>query len=339
VRPLLARPERRRPWVGRDDRPLRVAMFGAGKAARFHLDALDQLDGVVLAGACSRSGTTAEALVAGRPGAIATVDPAALCDPERVDAAIVAVAHDHTAATARRLLEAGIPVLVEKPAALTSVEVDDLAATAAAAGVLGLVAVNRRYYSLVGQALAAVEQRGPVRGVVVEGHERSDDILRSGAAAPDDVARWLLLNSIHYVDLLRLAGGSAVEEVSVVRSSARIAAGDHLSASVRFAGGGVGTYVAHWNSAAVPMLRVYGDDAHAEVRLLPPEDGYATFAPKRRIRLHADEADLVAKPGVLEQDAAFLRAVAIGATSVPRPASDLADHAATLRLAEALLGA
>ncbi|MCB1041113.1 MAG: Gfo/Idh/MocA family oxidoreductase [Acidimicrobiales bacterium] len=335
-RPSLPVSSRRRPWVGCGDEPLRVAIFGAGKAARFHLDALDQLDGAVLAGAFSPSGTTAETLVAGRAGAIATADAGELCDPARVDCAIVAVAHDHTASTARRLIEAGIPVLIEKPAALTSAEADELAGLASAGGTLALVAVNRRYYSLVDQALALVEQRGPVRGVLVEAHERSDDLLRSGAVGPRDAARWLLLNSIHYVDLLRMVGGE-VEDVAVVRRSARVEAGDHLSASVRFANGAVGTYVAHWNSGAVPVIRIFGDDAFAEVRLLPPEEGFATFAPKRRIKLKVDEVDRIAKPGVLEQDAAFLRAVATGATAVPRPASDLADHASTLRLVEALL--
>jgi predicted dehydrogenase len=335
VRPLVPTSTRRRPWVGTEDGPLRVAIFGAGKAARFHLDALDLLDGVRVVGACSRSGTSADALLAGRTGAAATTDPAELIDPERVDAAIVAVAHDHTAAIARSLLEAGIAVLVEKPAALTSTEAEELAAIAEATGTLGLVAVNRRYYSVIQQAIALVEQRGPVRGVLVEGHENTDNLLRQGAIGPEDAARWLVLNSIHYLDLLRSIGGE-VEEVHVVRSADRIAAGDHLSASVRFAGGAVGTYAAHWNAAAVPVLRVFGDDVNVEVRLLPPEDAFASFAHKRRIRLHPDESDRVAKAGVLEQDAAFLRAAASGATSAPRPASDLADHAASLRLVEAI---
>lgn len=334
----MPRAERRRPWLGFEDRPLRLAIYGAGKAARFHLDALDQLDGVEVVGACSRSGTSAEALLAGRPGAVATTDAAVLADPTKVDAAIVAVAHDHTARLAQQLLESGVPVLVEKPAALTSVEADELAGLAAERGLVGLVAVNRRYYSLISQAVDLVAQRGPIRGVVVEGHERTDDLLRTRAIGPDEAARWLLLNSVHYLDLLRLVGGD-VEAVHAVRVADRIGAGDHLSASIRFAGGAVGTYVAHWNSAAVPMLRVFGDEVSVEVRLLPPEDAFASFAYKRRIRLHADEADRVAKPGVLEQDAAFLRAVATGADGAPRPASDLADHAATLRLAEALLRA
>lgn len=337
MKPLIPESDGRPISVEGPDGPLRLALFGAGKAARFHLKAVDLLDGVVLAGACSRSGSSAEALIAGRAGAIATSDPADLVDPARVDAAVVAVAHDQTAAISRSLIEAGIPVLIEKPAALTSAEVEDLAALAASRGVLALVAVNRRYYSQVQQALWTVRERGPVRGVLVEGHEATHRLVREGAISVGDARRWMVLNSIHYVDLLRMAGGD-VDEVLALHTSAGVAAGDHVAASVRFAGGAVGTYVAHWNSAAIPVLRIFGDEVHAEVQLLAPEDAFVAFAGKRRIKLSPDRSDAVAKPGVLDQDAAFLHAVATGAASAPFPASDLTDHAASLRLVEDIFG-
>lgn len=318
-------------------RPIRVGVFGAGKAAKFHIAALDLLPGVSVAGVCSRSGTSAEALVAGRPGAISTSDPAVLIDPDRVDAAIVAVTADQNPHLARQVLEARIPLLVEKPAALCASEVEDLAQLAAAQATLGVVAVNRRYYSLVQGALELVRQRGPVRGVLVEGHEATDQLRREGAITDEEARRWLIQNSVHYVDLLRMAGGE-VDEVESVGIAARGSTLDHLSASIRFASGAIGTYVAHWNSAARPLLRLYGEEVSAEVSLLPPEEGLATFAYKRRVRLTMDPVDLAAKAGVLEQDLAFVRAVADGRSSVPFPASDLADHAATLRLAEAIGG-
>lgn len=337
MRPILPITSVRIASVARGDRPLRVAMFGAGKAARFHLVALDQIPGVELAGVCSRSGSTAEALVAGRPGALATSDPHELIGAPGVDAAVVAVPHDLTAGLTRSLVEAGIPTLVEKPAASSSVEALELARLAAERGVLVLVAVNRRYYSLVQQARAVVAERGPIRGVLVEGHEPVDTLQRQGEIDPDLARHWLRLNSIHFIDLLRLVGGEVVDVRGEV-AGVRVPAGDHLSASLRFASGAVGTYVAHWNSAAPPMLRIYGEESYAEVRLSPPEDAFVQFSGKRRIRLHADAADEAAKPGVLEQDLAFLRAVSDEATSAPFPASDLADHAASLRLVEEIRG-
>jgi len=323
--------------VARDDDPLRVAIFGAGKAAKFHLVALDQIPGVEVAGVCSRTAASSEALVVGRPRAIATTDAEALIAAPGIDAAIVAVPHELTAELTRSLLEARIPVLVEKPAALTSTEASDLARLAADRRTLGLFAVNRRYYSLVQQALAIVKQRGPVRGVLVEGHEGVDTLQRQGNIDPGLTRDWLLRNSIHFIDLLRLVGGDVADVASQV-TAVRVPAGDHLSASISFEGGAIGTYVAHWNSAAPPMLRIYGEEVSAEVRLAAPEDAFVQFFAKRRIRLHADRSDQVAKPGVLEQDLAFLRAVSDERLTAPFPASDLADHAASLRLVEAIRG-
>jgi predicted dehydrogenase len=321
--------------VAPDDAPVRLAVFGAGKAARFHLDALDQLQGVRVAGICSRSGTSGEALAAGRPGVRTTTVAEDLVDPDLVDAALVAVPHHETARISRLLIEAGIPALIEKPAAPSAAEAAALASLAAERDVLALVAVNRRYYSLVQQAIRAVRQRGPVRGVVVVGHEGVDDLVRAGAIDAAASEQWLTMNSVHFVDLLRLAGGEVVELVGI-RASAQVAAGDQYSASMRFADGAVGTYVAHWNSTAPPMLRLFGDEVAVEVRLGQPEDAWATFPGKRRMRFHADQADIDAKAGVLEQDAAFLLAVAAGRTSAPWPASSLADHVASLELVEAI---
>lgn len=334
MRPHLPVSTRRSPSVAIDGRPLRLAVYGAGKAAKFHLDALRHVAGWELAGVCSRSGSSGDALVEGHPGAVSTTDPAALADPSQVDAAIVAVAHEASADQARRLLDAGIPVLAEKPAALTSSEVDELATLAADRGVVAAVAVNRRYYSLVQQAIAVVRQRGPVRGVLVEGHEPVDQLLRQGDIDADQALRWLLLNSVHYIDLLRVIGGD-VEAVHAVGRADGVATGDHFSATIEHRGGGLGTYIAHWNSTAPPMVRIYGDEVSAEVRLVAPEEGFASFPGKRRIKLSTDWADDIAKPGVLEQDVAFLSAVATGSTVVAPPASSLADHVETLRLVEA----
>lgn len=316
------------------ERPLRIALFGAGRAARFHLDALDLIGGVEVAGVCSRSGITAGALVTDRPGALATSDAGDLIDPDRIDAAFVAVSYDQSAPLAARLLDAGIAVLLEKPAAPTAAAADALADVAAQTGTLAVVGMNRRYYSLVAAALGAVRQRGPIRGVVVEGHEPVDQLRRSGISG-DLLRRYFILDSIHYVDLLRLAGGDVAEVTSVV-GSVRVPEGDHISASVRFTNGAVGSYVAHWNSAAPQVLRLYGEEATAHVRLTKPETGIVELAGDRRIALETDWADQVAKPGVYLQDTAFLQAVADGRPPA-LPASSLRDHVATLRLAEEVL--
>lgn len=319
------------PSVARDGVPLRLAVFGGGKAARFHLDAIARIDGVELCGVCTPSGDSARRLAEGHPGAIHTKDPAELLGAAP-DAALVAVPAAASPPLLRQLLEAGVPVLAEKPAAPSAAEARELAVLAEQTGTLASVAVNRRYYSLVLAALHAVRARGPVRSVLVEGHEPLQMLMRSGNVDAATAADWHLLNSVHFVDLLRLVGGD-VRSVSVHASDA--ASPDRrVSASMEFGSGAVGTYVASWNCAAPPSMRIYGDEVTAELELGQPESGFLRFAGKRRVKLHPDESDSSAKPGVLDQDAAFLHAVSAGRSTVPFPASDLADHARTLDLAE-----
>lgn len=319
--------------VATDDRPLRLGVFGAGKAARFHLEALTHLHGVEITGVCTRSRGTAAELLAGHGPGLATDRPEELLGAG-LDAVLVAVPTSASGGIVGAALEAGVAVLAEKPLAPSSTEALALAETARRTGTLGMVAVNRRYYSLVLQALAVVRSRGPVRGVMVEAHEPLGSLVRQGNIDAAAASQWFLLNSVHFIDLLRLVGGEPTS-VTVQRND-RSAPSRHLSASLAYAGGSVGTFVAHWDSSAPPMLRIYGDDVSAEVTLAPPEDCFVRFAGKRRVRLKTDAADRLAKPGVLDQDAAFLSAVSRGRGSVPFPASDLADHAETIRLTEVI---
>lgn len=317
-------------------RTLRVGLVGAGRAAAFHLDALGEIGGAEVSVICSRSGTTAEALARAAPGCQGTATLSDLWEGLRpVDAAVVAVEASHTLAVARELITAGVPVLIEKPAAPSGFAARGLAALAKAQDVTALVGVNRRYYSLVQQAMAVVTARGPLTGVEVEGHEPSYRFLAHGAIGVDQLDRWPHLNSLHYIDLLRMAGGAIDEVVALTAKTPRH---QHfaMAASIRFESGTLGHYVAHWNSGAPPMLRLFGDGVSCEVDLTHPGGGYARFADGRRVQLIIDGFDQQAKPGVLAQDVAFLGSV-VARSPAPWPASDLVDHADTLDLVERLI--
>jgi predicted dehydrogenase len=314
---------------------LRVAMLGAGKMARLHLEALEGMAGVRLEAICSRSGTSGERLAAEFriPRAYRDVDR--LLEETRPDAAFVAVSHAVTVDVASRVLHAGVPCLLEKPAGYTSEQTQDLAELAEAHRCPNLVGLNRRYYSTVQQALLAVLQQGPVRGVLVEAHEPILDYRSRREFDGWLYDRWMVANTIHAIDLLRLIGG----EVSEVRALGRCVdepRGDHFSAAVGFEGGGLGTFVAHWNSARGFGLKIYGDGVTAE--LWPLEQAFLRYDTGRRLKLRPDRADLRCKPGIYAQDADFLQSVC-DRRPPPFPASDLRDNVRTMRLVEEISGA
>ncbi|WP_406700180.1 Gfo/Idh/MocA family oxidoreductase [Singulisphaera sp. Ch08] len=313
---------------------LRVAILGAGKMARLHLEALKSLPGVRLEAICSRSGTSAERL-AGEFGIPRSYrDAARLLEETRPDAVFVAVSHAVTLEIASLVLEAGVPCLLEKPAGFRSVQTADLAGLADASHCLNIVGLNRRYYSTIQQALLAVWQQGPVRGVLVEAHEPILEYRSRREFDGELYDRWMVANTIHAIDLLRLIGGE-VAEVRGLGQCINEPHGDHFSATVGFVGGAIGTFVAHWNSARGFGLKIYGDGVTAE--LWPLEQAFLRYDTGRRLKLTPDPVDIRCKPGLYAQDADFLQSVC-DRTPAPFPASDLHDNVRTMRLVEAISG-
>lgn len=313
---------------------LRVAILGAGKMARLHLEALNRMPGVRLEAICSRSGTSGERLAAEFAIPLAYRDATRMLEETRPDAVIVAVSHAVSREVAALVLRAGVPCLLEKPAGYTSEETRFLAGLADAHHCLNVVGLNRRYYSTIQQALLAVLQQGPVRGVLVEAHEPILDYRSRGEFESWLYDRWMVANTIHAIDLLRLICGE-VAEVHAIGRRVNEPQGDQFSAAVGFEGGEIGTFVAHWNSARGFGLKIYGDGVTAE--LWPLEQGFLRYDTGRRLKLKPDSADLRCKPGIFLQDAAFLQAVC-DRRPPSFPASDLRDNVRTMQLIETIRG-
>jgi predicted dehydrogenase len=311
---------------------LRVAVLGAGKMARLHLETLKEVDGVRLVGVCSRTSASAERLAAEFGVERVHADAGRMLDESRPDAVFVAVSHEATYETSSLVARTGIPCLLEKPVGYTSGEVRRLAELADESGCLNVVGLNRRYYGVINQALLAVLHQGPVRGVVVEAHEPILEYRSRRQFAEWLYDRWMVANSIHGIDLLRMIGGE-VAKVHAVKRAVAEPNGDSFSATVEFEGGALGTFVAHWNSGRGFGLKIYGCGVTAE--LAPLEQGFLQYATGRRVKLRPGWADTRFKPGLYAQNTAFLQAVC-EATAPPFPASDVRDNVRTMDLVEEL---
>jgi predicted dehydrogenase len=126
--------------------PPRIVVVGCGAIARaFHLPALAGVPGVMerLILADRDAGRVESARQAFGAHRAITDHRDAL---SAVDAAIIAVPQEFHAAVAREFLQAGIPVLCEKPLATTLAEATDLVATAGATGTVLAVNNTRRFY-------------------------------------------------------------------------------------------------------------------------------------------------------------------------------------------------
>ena len=123
--------------------------------------------GTDLAGCCDLDAARAAGYRAQFGFARAYTDLAAMIEAERPDAAALVVPDGLTASLGTRLLEHGLPLLIEKPPGRTLDEVDQLIAAAQRQGrtVPHQVAFNRRFVPLVREARRRLAAIGPPTGI------------------------------------------------------------------------------------------------------------------------------------------------------------------------------
>lgn len=112
---------------------LRISILGAGYIATWHADAIRATDGLVLVAVCDRSAAAAEGM-AEKYGVAAYTDLEEMITARICDAVHILTPPPLHQPLARRCLEAGLHVLVEKPAALSASEFRYMAAAADQSG-------------------------------------------------------------------------------------------------------------------------------------------------------------------------------------------------------------
>ena len=124
--------------------PVRIALIGAGRMGRVHLDALQRADGIELAGVVEPVAATRRRLAAG-----GVADPYATADEllerDRPDGVLIAAPSDQHPALVARFAAAGIPMLCEKPLGVHATQSLEAVRLVADAGLLLQVGYWRRF--------------------------------------------------------------------------------------------------------------------------------------------------------------------------------------------------
>lgn len=203
-------------------RTARVALLGAGGIGRAHAQSVSDLDGAVLAGVCDANADAAAAVAAERGTEPVAVTE--LADPDRFDLVIVAAPPAAHPDLVVPLLEAGVPVLCEKPIAIGAREAEKMVAAAERSGTALTMATKFRF----------VEEVARTRELIATG--RLGDVVKvevSFAGAVDMTGRWnadpsiagggvLIDNATHAVDLIRYLVGPITEVFAVTGPAAQL---------------------------------------------------------------------------------------------------------------------
>ncbi|MFJ4345479.1 Gfo/Idh/MocA family protein [Pseudomonas sp. NPDC089401] len=222
--------------------PLRIALIGAGIMGRQHYQHLRRLAQAQLC-AVADPGPQAEAFAA-ECGVACFADHRQMLEQARPDAVIVANPNNLHVATALDCVEAGVPVLVEKPVGVHLDEVRALVDASRRRGVPVLVGHHRRHNPLIAKAHQVISEGklGRLINVTALWQLQKPDSYFETPWRREPGAGFLLTNLIHDLDLLRHLCGEVVQVQAFTRNDVRgFANEDSAAVLLQFANGALGS--------------------------------------------------------------------------------------------------
>lgn len=278
---------------------LRIAVAGAGYIGQAHMAVIEATEGCRLSALVDPSPAAAES--ARRAGLPLYTDLSQLLARDRPDAVVLATPNALHVPQALQCLEAGLPVLLEKPIAPTVQEARALVQAAARLQSRVLIGHHRAHSPIMERArqLIAEGQLGAI--VAVTGAAlffKPDAYFDDSPWRREAGAGPILLNMIHEVHNLRMLCGEVVAVQAFASHATRgFPVEDTAAINLRFASGALGSFVLSdtaasarsWEQTAQenPAYASYGD-----------EDCYVvagTFGslavPSMRLKTYASAAD------------------------------------------------
>ena len=304
-------------------RSLRTAIIGCGAHARsVHGPSLmrcaSERAGVHLAAACDLDAARAERFAREFGFAAAYADIDRMLEREKPDALLLVVPPEKTCDVACRMLERGIPLLMEKPPGMDEAETDRMIAAADRGRAPHMVAVNRRFMPLV-RALKERLDAEPAGGI----HHIDYEFVRVNRRDRD-----FSTTAIHGIDAVRFLAGADYASVRFTFQPAAEAppASNVFMDGIMTNGVTVRLRFLPVSGALVERATVYAADRMYELRMAIPRglDGAGRlrclerYAVKEEISGPGADGDgLVEAAGVYGENAAFLDALSDGRAPYP----------------------
>ena len=219
----------------------RIAVIGAGLIGRRHIEQAKSQSAL-----CAIVDPSDDAAKFAAEIGVPHFDELEACiEATQPEGAVVATPNHLHAPQAICCLEAGIPILIEKPIAGSLAAADQIVECAARTGIPVLIGHHRRHNPIIAKAKSAIETGALGDIVAVQGQfwlYKPDDYFdaswRKGMGAGPT-----LINLIHDIDLLRYFCGE-IAEISAIRSNAQrgFEVEDTAALTLRFTSGAIGAF-------------------------------------------------------------------------------------------------
>jgi len=256
------------------DRSLRFALIGCGDIGLHNARGIAAASGAELT-LCHDADTGLAQATADRCGGrvAASIDEA--LDPTIVDAVFLCVPHDLHAPLAVRAAQAGLHVVIEKPLASDLEGAEQAVSAAAAADVALSACFCFRYEPAIQTARELVRDGalGELRGATIVFHADKPASYWVGGFSGRATSGWrasrarsgggvLIMNVLHYIDMLRyIAGAKPAWVAGTQRTAAGAEIEDAFALSVGFDNGAIGSFSGSASTRGAPPNRfeMWGD--------------------------------------------------------------------------------
>ena len=195
---------------------LKVGLAGYGRRGRGHIRAINEIE-------TARITSISDPVEDARKAALDEIEHVSvygsigeMVDSGDVDAVIVTAPAHMNNVVAINAVERGVPVLIEKPPALSLKGVIELREAAERSGSKVMVAFNRRFNPLIRAAMDVIREHGSLRQIVAEFHKDIHDFTDDPRYSPTIFDLMLLESPIHSVDIVTHMAGAAVYSTNAI---------------------------------------------------------------------------------------------------------------------------
>ena len=310
---------------------LRIGLTGYGRRGRTHVRAVDEIQG-------ARIASVSDPIESARDTAATELDyvttyatVAEMVDSGDVDAVIVTAPAHLNGVVAIDAINRGIPVLIEKPPALSVAGVMQLRDIAERSGSKVMVAFNRRFNPLIRSAIDVINDAGPLRQIVAEFHKDIHEFTDDIRFSPSIFDLMLLESPIHSADIVTHIADAPVKDIHAIVKRTASPYRDVHAALVEFENEVVCQFTSAYTAGGrLERYELHGD--FVSVYLEGIQHGWVLRKGERTELEVPDDAEI----DTVAQARHFVQSVADD-IDFPPPAANLETSIATLRLCEDII--
>ena len=288
---------------------IKIAIIGAGRMGKFHLETLKDMKNIELVAILTTpNGSENRKKLKNKykiKNDYENIDE--MLSNSNIDAAFIQPSVQNVYPIAKKLLKNKINCLIEKPPALDIKKVLELERLTKKNELISVVGFQRRFYSNLQVIKKYQKQLGSLYSISVEAPESFDVIKNKKKFIKPVLKKWFYSNGIHMIDLMLFFANSKIKKIyKITRRIKEKLCNNSFNAIIKFEKNLVAQYISNWKSPGGWSIKLYY--TNGQVLISPIEKTKIIFPKNKVIEIKNSKIDEKYKPGLFLQNKYFLEA-------------------------------